>query len=216
MEDHGDAASLTQLTALLRALEMLAFIARHLHPPDFGDLMGSIGAPDEELRSAKQAQGPGRLSGIKAVLDRATETALESFSGLREALREERDIRRVYRALRLLPKALEEIYPLAGVLPPVNRFFLEPALRSEEALQQPFLGAPGRDNTGVMQFGEWERGGFWLYVPENYSSERAWPLVMALMAAAGRGACFSGVGCAMLAAVARSWWLRHRSGAPGH
>src|SRR5262245_1051097 len=178
MEDHADEATLLLLTPLLRALEMLAFVARHLHPPDFEDLMSSIGAPDEELKSAKrkQAQGPGRLSEISSALDKATDAALESFSGLREVLKEEGDIRRVYRALRLLPKALEEIYPLAGILPPVNRFFLDPALRSEEALQHLFLGSPVRDDTGVMQFGESERGGFWLYVPENYSSERAWPL----------------------------------------
>jgi phospholipase/carboxylesterase len=62
MEDHGDEATLPLLTPLLRALEMLAFVARHLHPPDFEELMGSIGAPDEELKSAKrkQARGPGR------------------------------------------------------------------------------------------------------------------------------------------------------------
>src|SRR5262245_26317079 len=124
MEDCGDEATLALLTPLLRALEVLTFIARHLHPPDFEDLMVSIGAPDEELKSAKQAEGPGRQSEIKTALDKAAEAALESFSGLREALKEEGDIRRVYRALRLLPKALEEVYPLAGILPPVNRFFL--------------------------------------------------------------------------------------------
>jgi phospholipase/carboxylesterase len=192
MEDHGDEATLPLLTPLLRALEMLAFVARHLHPPDFEELMGSIGAPDEELKSAKrkQAQGPGRLSAIRVALDAASDAALESFSGLREAVNEEGDIRPVYRALRLLPKALEEIYPLAGILPSVNRFFLDPALRSEEALQQLFLGGPARDNTGVMQFGERERGGFRLYVPENYSSDRSWPLVMALHGGSGTGRLF--------------------------
>jgi hypothetical protein len=34
------------LNPLLRALEMITFIARHLHPPDFADLMASIGVPD--------------------------------------------------------------------------------------------------------------------------------------------------------------------------
>jgi phospholipase/carboxylesterase len=190
MEARGDEATLALLIPLLRALEMLTFVARHLHPPDFEDLMGSIGAPDEELKSGMQAQRPGPLSEIDSALDRASETALESFSRLREALEEEGDIRRVYRALRLLPKALEEIYPVAGILPPVNRFFLDPAFRSEEALQHLFLGVPARDNTGVMQFGERERGGFWLYVPENYSSERTWPLVMALHGGSGTGRLF--------------------------
>jgi phospholipase/carboxylesterase len=191
MELHEDEAILVLLGPLLRALEMLAFIARHLHPPDFEDLMGSIGAPDDDLKSAraKQSQCPEQLSGIKTALDAASDAALGSFSGLREALTEEGDIRRVYRALRLVPKGLEALYPLAGVIPSVNRFFLDPALRADEALQQSFLRAADRDNTGVMQFGE-ERGGFWLYVPENYSPERAWPLVMALHGGSGTGRLF--------------------------
>src|SRR5436190_20106628 len=41
-----------------------------------------------------------------------------------------------------------------------------------------------------MQFGETERGGFWLYVPENYLPNRAWPLVMALHGGSGTGRLF--------------------------
>src|SRR5262245_15885337 len=192
MEDHHDEAALALLNPLLRALEMLTFVARHLHPPDFEDLMGSIGAPDADLRSAKASltQGAGRASEIDTALTAATDAVLEAFSGLREALMEEGDIRRVYRALRLLPKGLKALYPLAGVLGPVNRFFLDPALRSDEALQQSFLRAPASDNAGVMRFGEKERGGFWVYVPENYAPERAWPLVMALHGGSGTGGLF--------------------------
>jgi phospholipase/carboxylesterase len=130
------------------------------------------------------------MSGIRAALDGASEAALQAFSGLREALREEGDIRRVYRALRFLPMGLEALYPLAGILPPVNRFFLDPALRSDDAFQELFLRTPTHDNTGVMQFGEAERGGFWLYVPENYAPDRAWPLVMALHGGSGTGRLF--------------------------
>jgi phospholipase/carboxylesterase len=192
MEDHQEESTLALLIPLLRALEMLTFVGRHLHPPDFEELMASIGAPDEDLKSvrARQSQFPGRLSGFETALDAATDAALESFSGLREALRGEEDIRRVYRALRLLPKGLEALYPLARLLPSVNRFFLDPTLRSDETLQQSFLRVPASDNTGVMQFGEKERGGFWLYVPENYAPERPWPLVMALHGGSGTGRLF--------------------------
>ena len=192
MEDHQEETTLALLTPLLRALEMLTFVARHLHPPDFEELMASIGAPDEDLKCARasQSQWPERLSGIRTALDAASDAALESFSGLRETLRGEGDIRRVYRALRLLPKGLEALYPLARILPSVNRFFLDPALRSDEALQQSLFRAPASDNTGVMQFGKKERGGFWLYVPENYAPERAWPLVMALHGGSGTGRLF--------------------------
>ena len=192
MEDHQEETTLALLNPLLRALEMLTFVARHLHPPDFEELMASIGAPDEDLKSARarQSQWPKRLAGFETALDASTDAALKSFSGLREALRGDGDIRRVYRALRLLPKGLEALYPLARILPPVNRFFLDPALRSDEALQQSFLRAPASDNTGVMQFAEKERGGYWLYVPENYAPERAWPLVIALHGGSGTGHLF--------------------------
>ena len=87
----------------------------------------------------------------------------------------------------MLPKGLEALYPLAGILPPVNRFFLDPSLRSDRRCSA-FVAAPAsRDNTGVMQFGGGERGGFWLYVPEHYPSDRAWPLVMALHGGSGTG-----------------------------
>lgn len=192
MNDDEASAILSVLNPLLRALEMLAFVSRHLHPPDFESLMSSVGAPDENLRSALagQAAWPERLSGIKAALDHASEAALEAFDGLRETLREPGDIRGAYRALRLLPKGLKALYPLAGILAPVNRFFLDPSLRSDDALQAAFLRAPARENTGVMHFGETERGGYCLYVPETYEPDRAWPLVMALHGGSGTGRLF--------------------------
>jgi phospholipase/carboxylesterase len=192
MDEDAVEAVLDVVNPLLRALEMLTFVSRHLHPPDFEGLMSSIGAPEEDLKSvrARQSQWPEHLSGIRAAIDGASDAALLAFTGLREALREPGDIRGAYRALRLLPKGLEALYPLAGVLPAVNRFFLDPSLRTDEAFQQLFLRRPAQDNTGVMQFGEGERGGFWLYVPENYVPDRAWPLVMALHGGSGTGRLF--------------------------
>ena len=181
------------LDPLLRALELLTFVSRHLHPPDFEELMASIGTPDEELRSTlvRQSEWHEGLSGIRTALDAACDAALGAFAGLRETLQQGGDIRSVYRALRLVPKGMEALYPLAGLLPPVNRFFLDPSLRSDTEVQARFLGASARDkNTGVMQFGERERGGFWLYVPENHLADRAWPLVMALHGGSGTGRLF--------------------------
>ena len=97
---------LAVLDPLLRAFEMLAFVSRHLHPPDFADVMSSIGAPDEALKAARasQPQWPERLSGIGSALDAASDAALSAFAGLRETLGGSGDVRSVYRALRLLPK----------------------------------------------------------------------------------------------------------------
>jgi phospholipase/carboxylesterase len=180
---------LAWLSPLLRALELLAFVARHLHPPDLGNVMASIGTPEEALRSAQASQPawPETLAGIAASLDAAGSAALQAFAGLRAALEDDGDMRASYRALRLLPKALEALYPLASSLPAVNQVFLDPSLRSDQDLQRLLLRAPVRDTTGVMHVGGDERGGFWLYVPEHYTPDRRWPLVAALHGGSGNG-----------------------------
>jgi phospholipase/carboxylesterase len=185
-------AVLDQLGPLMRSLEMLAFVARHIHPPDFDQLMESIGTPDEELRAARarRSEPSQHPSAVLAALDVAADAALAAFADLRQVANEGGEIRSVYRALRLLPKALEALYPLARLLSPVSSFFLDPTLRSDEALQRALLAAPARDDTGVMHFGEAERGGYWLYVPETYTPDRTWPLVVALHGGSGTGRLF--------------------------
>jgi phospholipase/carboxylesterase len=182
------------LNPLFRALEMLRFIARHVHPPQFEELMASVGRPDDELRLmlANQSTRPAQLADAGRTLEQAGNTVLEAFDGLRRTLEEGGNIRDVYRALRRVPDALQTLYPLAKILPQVSRFFLDPTLRSDDRIQQRFLDAPPADSTGVMQFdadGK-ERGGFWLYVPETYVPNRAWPVVMALHGGSGTGRLF--------------------------
>jgi len=182
------------LMPLLRALEMLRFIARHVHPPEFEELMGNVGRPEAEMRSAlaKKSSWPAHLSGVGLALEQAGKAVLEAFDGLRLILEGAGDIRGVYRALRRVPDALHALYPLAKLVPQVNRFFLDPSLRSDSSLQQRFLDALVSDRSGVMQFdanGK-ERGGYWLYVPETYVPDRAWPVVMALHGGSGSGRLF--------------------------
>src|SRR5215470_4495688 len=76
------------LMPLLRTLEMLRFIARHVHPPQFEELMASVGQPDGELRSAlaKQSAWPAHLSGVGLPLEQAGKAVLEAFDGLRRIL----------------------------------------------------------------------------------------------------------------------------------
>jgi phospholipase/carboxylesterase len=196
MEEPEAEAVRALLNPLLRALEVLALVARHFNPADFPDLMAGIGTPDHGLESARasQSEWPERLSGIKGALDEAADAALSAFAGLRKTPEGGGDVRDVYRALRQLPHALEVLFPLAGILPQLNQFFLDPSVRPDEALQQLYLRHPAHGDTGVMHFaageGEGERGGFWLYVPEHYAPDRAWPLVMALHGGSGTGRLF--------------------------
>src|SRR4051794_3159468 len=104
------------LPPLLRSLEMLGFIARHFHPPDFGVVMEAAGAPDHDLRAARLALDgwPDELAGVVKHLLSATDCALAAFEGLRGAPDQADGVRAAFRALRYLPRAKEALYPIAG------------------------------------------------------------------------------------------------------
>ena len=178
------------LPPLLQTLESLGFIARHLNPPDFGRVMDAAGTPDEALQAVRPrlAEWPEQFANVRSALEAASDTALTSYRGLRAVLNGEGDLVSVYRALRHVPRALEALYPLAATLPPVSGFFIEPGLREDADLLAK-LAAPAGENTGVLHDHNepGSRGGFSLYVPEYYSSDRAWPLVMALHGGSGNG-----------------------------
>jgi phospholipase/carboxylesterase len=191
MDETELADLMALLPALLGALEVLGFVARHFNPPDFAQMLAAIGEPDAALRAARPrlAAWPERLGDVRAALETASDHTLAGFDGLREAGGE---IRPVFRALGHLPRAQEALYPLAGALPPVSRFFLEPGMRGDGDLQARLAQAPPREDVGVMHLDNdpGSRGGFSAYVPEDYSPDRAWPLVMALHGGAGNGRSF--------------------------
>jgi phospholipase/carboxylesterase len=178
------------LSPLLRSLDMLGFIARHFHPPDFGAVMDAAGTPDQDLRTVRGLLDgwPEELAGAGDRLQSATEAVLAAFGGLRSASDQADGIRAVFRALRYVPRAKEALYPLAGAVPAINRYFLDPALRDDAGMLARFT-APARGDTGVMHVDNesGSRGGYSLYVPEYYTPDRAWPLVMALHGGSGNG-----------------------------
>ena len=175
------------LPPLLRALEALGFAARHLDPAALPPLLAAMAEPDAALRAVRPRldDWPQALGGVRERLQSAADLALTAFDELVAAS----DMRGVYRALRLLPRAQEALYPLADGLPPVSRFFLSPGLREDEDLAARIARAPARADVGVFQAGSepGSRGGYALYVPEYYQPERAWPLVVALHGGAGNG-----------------------------
>lgn len=194
MDQREADAIVAILQPLLRAFEVLLLVARHFHPPQFTALMAQLGTPDADLNTARFQHGKALTnSEIRDALLGASEAALRAFAALRQVAEETGDVRGAFRAFRYVPMGLETLYPLAALLPPVNQFFLDPALRADQALQQQFLQAPPRENTGVMHFASQdeesggERGSVWLYVPEHYTPDRRWPLVMALHGGSGTG-----------------------------
>jgi phospholipase/carboxylesterase len=178
------------LPPLLQSLEALAFIARHLNPPQFGQVMEAAGEPDQALQALRPrlAGWPAEFAGIRASLETASDAALKAFAGLREVQHGNGDLIAVFRALRHAPRAQEALYPLAAKLRPVSSFFVDPGLREDDALLAR-LAEPANENTGIVHDHNepGSRGGFSLYVPEYYTPDRAWPLVMALHGGSGNG-----------------------------
>jgi phospholipase/carboxylesterase len=178
------------LPPLLQSLEALGFIARHLNPPDFDRVMEAAGQPDQALKAVRPrlADWPEEFAEIKTALETASDAALAAFEGLRKVQLGDGDLIAVFRALRYAPRAQEALYPLAAKLPPVNSFFVDPAFRDDTGLLTR-LAAPANENTGIIHDHNeaGSRGGFSLYIPEYYTPDRAWPLVMALHGGSGNG-----------------------------
>lgn len=178
------------LPPLLSALEALGYFGRHLHPPAFGSVMNAIGAPDDALQSAHAAIGtwPEQFTGLRDRLDRGCNETLAAFAGIRDVERGNGDLVAVFRALRHLPRALEALYPLSLQFPPISNFFLNATNRDNAELLSR-LEVDASEHTGVFHDHNepGSRGGFSVYVPEYYTPERSWPLVMALHGGSGNG-----------------------------
>lgn len=167
------------LARLLDALEAVEFIGRHMHPPALAELSATLGDRDVALREAMaDATWP---EALRSSIERAAGCALRACDGLRQA----DDLRQIYRALRQVNRALEALYPLTRILPTVDRFFL--------TADNSAVGVASADvPAGVLHFGNEtsERGGYSVYVPEDYDPTQAYPLVMALHGGAGHGRLF--------------------------
>ena len=178
------------LPPLLQSLETLGFISRHFHPPSFDRVMEVAGRPDEDLNAVRLrlADWPAQFADLQSALVTACDAALAAYAGLRAVQAGHGDFTLVFRALRQLPRAEEALYPLAAKLPPVSSFFLNPEL-CEDADLLARLAASSNETTGIIHDHNEprSRGGFSLYVPEYYTPDRAWPLVMALHGGSGNG-----------------------------
>lgn len=181
------------LPPLLQSVEALGFVARYLHPPEFGEVMRLIGTPDADLRTAlpRLAAWPEAFAHLRDPLQVAAGHVTAAFDGLRKAESGEGDLIAVFRALRHLPQAMEALYPLAATLPPVSDLFLDEDARSDEGLRAR-LAQPKHPDSGVFHHANepGSRGGFSFYVPETYSADRSWPLVVALHGGSGHGRLF--------------------------
>lgn len=183
--------------ALLGTLAGLEYAEGKLHPPAMepvrealGPLVGRLDEARAALQSLEQAGGvPAALAGFAEQLGIAGEHAYQALIRFSEP---QRDVMRVLEGMHFHHRAEATLYPLRRILPPISRFFLEEA--AAELLDEPeaFDPDPPREATGIHNASNapGERGGFSLYVPESYSPDEAFPLVVALHGGSGHGADF--------------------------
>ena len=181
------------LLPLVQTLDALGYVTRNIDPIGYVHLLARANLKPEPLRDAlAMPPWPEPYSTLRPVLDAGAASALAAVDGLIEAAGPPEDITQAWRALRHYPRALETLYPLAGVLPQLNRFFLDPAQRDDTDLMRRLMQQPAPKDTGVICFGDdaSARDAVWVYVPETYDPATPHPVVVALHGGSGNGRAF--------------------------
>jgi len=189
-------ATTAALPPILSGLDALSFAGRHLHPPNIESVAAAIHEYQEPidlgLASFADAPWPEHLQDFQQQVTQAGTMASKGLAAFAAAAEADNPTMQGYRALGYLPRGLELLYPLTAMLPPVNRFFLNPANRDNVSLLESLQPDQARDDVGVFHFNNaaTERAGFSLYVPENYDPNQQYPLVFALHGGSGHGRTF--------------------------
>ena len=193
---HPDALS-AALQPMLTALDVLAFISRHMNPPDLPDIIAALGFADTPVHDAIAAlRNHARPEQIQPVIERintAGGAIGDAFVELRKSRGRPNSLMEAYYALRHAIRAQEVLYPLTSQFPLVSRHFLEEGAREDAGLLARLHAGSGRPDTGVQHSADTSgtaRGGFSIYVPETYDPSKAHPVILALHGAGGSGRAF--------------------------
>jgi len=179
--------------ATLSLLEAFEFVQRRLHPPAIASLRERI-APlrdrqQQALASFRAAVVPEGLAPFHEQLASGAEAALSAAQTFTEPAPPQQLAAHVLASFSAHCRAQERLYPLRLALPPLGRFFAEPAWHARLAELDP---EPAPDVTlglhrGGPGEGELPRGAFSLYVPERCDGKTPLPLVVALHGGFGHG-----------------------------
>lgn len=193
MTSGGVAQLQAYLQPLLRSLEGLGFIARHFNPAETAGLLARVNAPVADLRAVlADGDWDPPYSALRPQLDETSRQTLAAYGALQAAAEAPDDLMRAFSAFRHMPRALEALYPLAGIVPPISRFFLDPPARDDADLQRRLFQQPPPPNTGVIRIGDdpGARETVWIYTPESYDPASPAPVVIALHGGSGNGRSF--------------------------
>lgn len=205
---NAPAHNLDQLISvepLVQALEALQFAQRHLHPATISKLATRIAvhagalAQLHALATQMQTQVPQGLTHAWRALALAIELSQRAVAELHQCDGHRDAMMLAYKALRYVPYALENLYDTAASSAVVDAYFGIPSGDNEVvyAAQASPVSAPLETQTGAITTGvmHWanergSKGGCSVYVPENYTATRAYPLIVALHGGAGHGRSF--------------------------
>ena len=190
-------ATMALVPPLLSALDALSYAGRHLHPPHIAEVVERVAGFRDPLATGlaafDQVPWPEHLEGFREHVGGAAAEALKAFDSLANCVSQSNPVLGAYRALSFNTRAVEKLYPVAFMLPPVNRFFVSEPQREDVDLLEKLAAADAtRVDAGIIHAANaaTERGGFSLYVPEYYDAGQTWPLVVALHGGSGHGRSF--------------------------
>ncbi|MDD5171364.1 MAG: hypothetical protein PHN75_21290 [Syntrophales bacterium] len=179
------------ISIIIHALMKIEGVSRRLHPFVIPQLKEELIVHERPLMTVQEAL----LDRGRNVMDDHTGArllrvcelvliAVRTFGAGRDALQ---SFIAVQRALRKAFQAQEALFPLCNDFPEVNRYFLEAGM---DPVALPQKGERSAE-TGVFHFGmeqePYARGSYSLFIPESYTKERNWPLVVALHGGQGHG-----------------------------
>ncbi len=177
--------------SLLQVLSGLESARRYLHPPAIPRLREMLTPRVERFETARREldgiEPPGELEALHARLERAVEHVATAARLFLEPADGPDAAPRMLESMRQHDRAQEALYPLRIAIPPIGKFFTDPALHTSLAELDP--EPPDGVSVGLHTSGSdaAQRGGFALYVPETYDGSEALPLVVALHGGSGSG-----------------------------
>ena len=179
---------------LLQTLDALEKAARYLHPPLIHGLRRTLAplapALEDGLRAFETGAAGAGENGAVRQLGEAGRLAREALGLFLDGSPGPDATRRVLMSLRMHARAQAALYPLHTALPPVNRYFLEPALWPRAESLDPDPAPLARVGVHDAHNAEDQRGGFTFYAPEWLLPDKPRPLVVVLHGGSGHGASF--------------------------
>jgi len=179
------------ISTLIDALNALEKAFRKLHPLAITQLREGLLVHVQPLEAVRQTLISGHQGfeddHTRQDLTRACELILGAIRTFGMGEDAAQTFMSVLRAVRMHCRAQETLFAVRNDFIELNKYFLEPSI-------EPALGPKVREGgggTGIVHSGPeddpYARGVYSLFIPETYTRERSWPLVVALHGGYGHG-----------------------------